>query len=255
MKLRSLVSAAALLAVAAPATARAQSEGPHVHLAFLEPAPEGDPCDGYTYRFDTVGDRLGLLACVHDPAHAIVDTTASELYLEWDIPAEIRPEPDPPPTETGADGRAALEIDLLDGGRYNIAVRLCSGTPCEVVSSAFVEVMVEGSVPACVLNGTDCDGAVLGRFESRHLFIAVGSPITKCMEGRPVLLKREKPGRDEIVVMKQTRSDGGGSIPIRKTWDGRFYIVAPPWQVTTTEGPVTCERERSRSLRIRHGFR
>ena len=211
-----------------------------------------ESCPGYS-QVTSHDVEFHLLGCVTDGNGVPIDTSQSdELSIEWrsfqTVELEARP------SETGPDGTVATTATVSRDGRHEIEMVLCSGDPCAEVASAVIAIDRWDSDPRCLYNGTNCDGAVLSRFESRRLFMAVGAQVAGCMEGRPVLLKREKDGRDEIVVMEQTRSEGEGSIPIRKTWDGRFYIVAPPWRVTTPDGPVTCNRERSRPLRIRPGF-
>jgi hypothetical protein len=246
--MKRLVLTLVLLLTAMPQTVHAQQQAFVIDLAVgIDSPPQS--CPGYG-QVDSNNLEFPLLGCVEDSNGAPVDTSASDLHIEWRASQHVTLQSEPP--ETGADGTVATTARISEDGRHEIEMVLCSGDPCGEIGSSVVAIdRWTHSDPACAFNRTNCDGAVIRQVEEDRVFIAVGSSTRECMDRRPLLVKEERSGRDDILGVEQSRSDGETTARVRKWWNGRFYVVAPRWRAETPEGDVTCERERSGSIRIR----
>jgi hypothetical protein len=236
------------LLCALPGAAAAQQAAPQVDLSVSEEFPP-ESCHGDTF-ISSNDFYFQLLGCVEDEQGNPVDTSQNELYLEWRAPEGLSLSHEP--NESDAGGQVATTASITSPGEYEVELVLCSGTPCGQLSTA--SVLIEGSWhgdPPCAFNGTSCYQAFLGTPHRGRVFLAIGSSIAECMDGRPLLLKRERTGRDEIILVRQASDFGESSARVRDRWRGFFYVVAPRWEVETTEGLKVCERERSRSVRIK----
>ena len=102
--------------------------------------------------------------------------------------------------------------------------------------------------PSCLFNETGCNGMVLHK-DGRWLTGAIGELPEACMDGRPILIKKQREGRDAIKTYGQSDSDGDFRVLIKDRWKGKFYAVGPKWSVPQSD--VTCERKVSNIVRIR----
>jgi hypothetical protein len=68
---------------------------------------------------------------------------------------------------------------------------------------------------------------------------------SRCRDGRTVVLKKKKPGKDKKVGTDRTTPDGVYSIRERNA-NGKYYATALAKTFTTSNGQrVTCEKDRS----------
>jgi Tol biopolymer transport system component len=84
-----------------------------------------------------------------------------------------------------------------------------------------------------------------------RLFVLKGPcevPEEDCIGGRDILLKREVPGRDEVILKRRMHFDGDMEI-YKRGRHGTFYVVARPKTFVSPEGRrVRCLRGRSPKL-------
>lgn len=102
--------------------------------------------------------------------------------------------------------------------------------------------------PLCTLNGAHCDGIILHK-DRGWLTGAIGDQPSACMNGRPILIKKQREGRDAIKTYDQSNPDGYFRVLIKDRWKGKFYAVGPKWNVPQSED--TCGRKISNIVRIR----
>ena len=146
---------------------------------------------------------------------------------------EMHSPPEPAECEDGLDNDNNGEVDFPDDWGC---------------SSAEDDVEIDGDYRCGVIDGTHCDGVVLHQ-DSGWLTGAVGHHFNYCMIDRPLLLKKQRQGRDAIKAYDQADSYGEFRHAVKPRWRGRFYVVAPKWNVPQSDD--TCERKVSNVVRIR----
>jgi hypothetical protein len=151
----------------------------HVHLVYSGTGDAADPCHtGDQFKTNEIGDTDTLLACVFDArtverpsstAGTDSDSATNTFSLNWTTSnSNSVAFASNPPTETGADGRATMQIRAVAAGSSTITVQLrCagstfpSGTTCPsdgILASAQVTKTVEpGGQPECN-DSVDNDG-------------------------------------------------------------------------------------------------
>ena len=99
----------------------------------------------------------------------------------------------------------------------------------------------------CAFNGTNCNGMVLHK-DRRWLIGAVGDRPGYCMDDRPILVKKQRKGRDTMEAYEQADRNGEFRVEIKVRWKGKFYAVAPKWNVP--QWNVSCDRKISNVVQV-----
>jgi hypothetical protein len=213
-----------------------------VHLVFADTGDPADPClTGDSFRENKVGQKDTLLACTFDK-FGNPTTTDQEGggRLQWTIDTTQGGDKtgveftSPPPSETDATtAQATAEIVATRRSGNFICVDLenVRGSGATADDDCVEKVVSPGG------GGGRADSKVTikGRFKGR-----VKSPSSACKNGRKVILKKVKPGKDKTVGTDNAGTFGRWRIS-RPNAVGRFYAKV--------NKNAQCKAARSRTVR------